>query len=57
MKFDFRDFQKSQSAGLETLVRVANQWAAQNGVVVLNVETLMSTQYDQSGIRVWYQMP
>jgi hypothetical protein len=57
VKFDFKDFNTSRSAGLETIVRVANQWAAENGVVVMNVETLTAFQHDQSSIRVWYRVP
>jgi hypothetical protein len=57
MNFDFKDFHTSRSAGLETIVRVANKWAAENGVVVMNVETLTAFQYDQSSIRVWYRLP
>lgn len=55
MTFSYKDFDVTSTASLPTIVQVANAWVRENGVIVLNIETLtMKTRYEPSGIRVWY---
>jgi hypothetical protein len=58
MHIAHKDFSTSETAGFDTVERVANGWLKETLAKDINVETLYKDGYfsKEGGIRIWYRV-